>query len=279
MADNNALRDYLRSIGNYPVLTAEQEKELAYKIREGDASARERLIQCNLKLVVSIAKNYKNAKLTLQDLIGEGNLGLITAVEKFNPDLGFRFSTCATPWIKQAILKAITDQGKTIRLPAHMFQLMSKYKKLIAELTLAQEPITDEILAAKLGITVDKLQLLRNYKHEAVSLDTPLTNDGSSDDTVADLVEDKDTETPVEYVERNARTSEIYKALARLPERTQIIMKLRYGLGTEDDPEEYHEEHTLEDIGERIGLTRERVRQIEKDALIKMKTLIDPSVL
>lgn len=279
MADNNALRDYLRSIGNYPVLTAEQEKELAYKIREGDNAAREQLIQCNLKLVVSIAKNYKNAKLTLQDLIGEGNLGLMTAVEKFNPDLGYRFSTCATPWIKQAILKAITDQGKTIRLPAHMFQLMSKYKKLIADLTVEQVEITDDLLCEKLGITPDKLHLLRSYKHEAISLDTPLTNDGSSDDTVADLVEDKETETPVEYVERNARIEEVYKALAQLPERTQIIMKLRYGLGTEDDPEEYRDEHTLEDIGERIGLTRERVRQIEKDALIKMKSLIDSSVL
>lgn len=279
MADNNSLRDYLRSIGNYPVLTADQEKELAYRMREGDKSARETLIQCNLKLVVSIAKNYKNSKLTLQDLISEGNLGLMTAVEKFNPDLGYRFSTCATPWIKQAILKAITDCGKTIRLPAHMFQLMSKYKKAIQELEANEETVTDEKLMAKLGITADKLQLLQNYKHEAVSLETPLAADGSSNDILADIVEDKETETPVEYVEKQNRTAAIYKAIAQLPERTQIIMKLRYGLGTEDDPEEYREEHTLEDIGDRIGLTRERVRQIEKEALIKMRSLIDPSIL
>lgn len=277
--DNSALRDYLKSIGNFPVLTAEEEKQLAYKYRAGDTKARERLINCNLKLVVSVAKNYKHAKLTLLDLISEGNLGLMTAVDKFNPDLGFRFSTCATPWIKQAILKAITETGKTIRLPAHMFQLMSKYKKAIQDFGNNNEEITDEKLCAKLGITVDKLQLLRNYKHEALSLDTPLTADGSSDDTIADLVEDKTVETPTEFVEDTIRKQRIYEVLSKLPERTQIIIKMRYGLGTDADPEEFKEEHTLEEIGAYIGLTRERVRQIEKDACSRMRTYLDPHIM
>jgi len=270
----NTLRDYLVSIGNYPVLTAEEEKQLAYKYRAGDTKARERLIQCNLKLVVSIAKNYKNQKLSLQDLISEGNLGLINAVEKFNPDLGYRFSTCATPWIKQAILKALTDNGKTIRLPAHMFQLMSKYKKAIIDCQNNNETITDELLASKIGTTVDKIALLRQYKHETLSFETPLSKDDENADTLGDLVEDKDTETPSDYVENNAVQHMLQEAIKKLPERTQIIIKMRYGLGTADDPEEYREEHTLEAIGDAIGLTRERVRQIEKETLIKLRNML-----
>lgn len=270
----NTLRDYLVSIGNYPVLTAEEEKQLAYKYRAGDIKARERLIQCNLKLVVSIAKNYKNQKLSLQDLISEGNLGLINAVEKFNPDLGYRFSTCATPWIKQAILKALTDNGKTIRLPAHMFQLMSKYKKAIIDCQNNNETITDELLASKIGTTVDKIALLRQYKHETLSFETPLSKDDENADTLGDLVEDKDTETPSDYVENNAVQHMLQEAIKKLPERTQIIIKMRYGLGTADDPEEYREEHTLEAIGDAIGLTRERVRQIEKETLIKLRNML-----
>ena len=155
---NNAFRDYLIEIGRYPLLTAKEETELALAYRNGDMEARDKLINSNLRLVVNIAKNYKNSHLSIADLVGEGNLGLITAVDKYNPDLGYRFSTCATPWIKQAISKAIADKGRNISIPAHLYQLLAKYRHALAELEADGKKATDEEIARKLNVETDKIE-------------------------------------------------------------------------------------------------------------------------
>ena len=269
----NTFRNYLIEIGRYPLLTAKEELELARAYRDGDMEARERLINSNLRLVVSIAKNYQNQHLSILDLVGEGNLGLITAVEKYNPDLGYRFSTCATPWIKQAISKAITDKGRNIRIPAHIYQLLSKYRHVTAELEQDGHKPTDEEIARKLNVEVDRVKELKGWMHDTVSLETPLGSD--SDETIGDMVADNHMETPFEYTEKQLMRRKIMKVIAQLKPRTQQIMKLRYGLAEANDPEIYHHEHTLEEIGVIVGITRERVRQIEKQALAEMKLIWD----
>lgn len=270
---HNSFRKYLIEIGQYPLLTKDQELELAYAYRNGDMAAREKLINSNLRLVISIAKNYQNQHLSIMDLVGEGNIGLITAVEKFNPDLGYRFSTCATPWIKQAISKAITDKGRNIRIPAHIYQLLSKYRRVTAELEVDGERPTDEQIARKLNVEVEKIKELKGWMHDTVSLETPLGHD--SEETIGDMVADNHMETPYEYTEKQLTHKKIMKVIAQLKPRTQQIMKLRYGLAEANDPEEYNHEHTLEEIGVIVGITRERVRQIEKQALAEMKLIWD----
>lgn len=270
---NNAFRKYLIEIGQYPLLTATEELELAYAYRDGDESARQRLINSNLRLVVNIAKHYKNQHLSLADLVSEGNLGLITAVDKFDPDLGYRFSTCATPWIKQAISKAITDKGRNIRIPAHVFQLLAKYRAAIAEYTAQGIPFTDGDLAAKLKISEDKIVELRKLKHDTLSLETKLSDDG--DETLGDLIPDNSNESPTEKTEKNLLKEKLLSMLNAYKGRTRDIIKLRYGLGADGDPDIYFQEHTLEEIGEILGITRERVRQIEKETLAHMKLMWD----
>lgn len=269
----NTFRSYLKEIGKYPLLTKEQELELAYAYRNGDMSARERLINSNLRLVVSIAKNYQNNHLSIMDLVGEGNIGLITAVEKFNPDLGYRFSTCATPWIKQAISKAITDKGRNIRIPAHIYQLLAKYRRVVAELDVDGNHPTDEQIARKLNVEVDRVVELKGWLHDTVSLETPLGNE--AEETVGDMVADTHMEGPMEYTEKDLLRRKIMKVIAQLKPRTQQIIKLRFGLAEAGDAEIYRHEHTLEEIGVIVGITRERVRQIEKQALAEMKLLWD----
>ena len=269
----NIFRNYLIEIGQYPLLTKDQELELAYAYRNGDMSAREKLINSNLRLVVSIAKNYQNQHLSIMDLVGEGNIGLITAVEKFNPDLGYRFSTCATPWIKQAISKAITDKGRNIRIPAHIYQLLSKYRHALSELEQDGNKPSDEQIARKLNVEVDRIKELKGWMHDTVSLETPLGHD--SEETIGDMVADQHAETPYEYTEKQLMHKKIMKVIGQLKPRTQQIMKLRYGLADANDPAEYNHEHTLEEIGVLVGITRERVRQIEKQALAEMKLIWD----
>ena len=269
----NIFRNYLIEIGQYPLLTKDQELELAYAYRNGDEAAREKLINSNLRLVVSIAKNYQNQHLSIMDLVGEGNIGLITAVEKFNPDLGYRFSTCATPWIKQAISKAITDKGRNIRIPAHIYQLLSKYRHVVAELEQDGNKPSDEQIARKLNVEVDRVKELKGWMHDTVSLETPLGHD--SEETIGDMVADQHAETPYEYTEKQLMHKKIMKVIGQLKPRTQQIMKLRYGLADANDPAEYNHEHTLEEIGVLVGITRERVRQIEKQALAEMKLIWD----
>ena len=269
----NTFRSYLIEIGQYPLLTREQELELAYAFRGGDMAAREKLINSNLRLVVSIAKNYQNQHLSIMDLVGEGNVGLITAVEKFNPDLGYRFSTCATPWIKQAISKAITDKGRNIRIPAHIYQLLSKYRRAVADLEKDGDKASDEQIARKLNVEVDKIKELKKWLSDTVSLATPLGHD--SEETLADMVADNHMDTPYQYTEKQMTHKKIMKVIGKLKPRTQQIIKLRYGLADSNDPEIYRHEHTLEEIGVIVGITRERVRQIEKQALAEMKLLWD----
>lgn len=269
---NNAFRDYLIQIGQFPLLDKEQELDLGKRIKEDkDAAARETLINSNLRLVVYIAKNYKNVHLPLEDLVMEGNLGLVTAVDKYDYRLGYRFSTCATPWIKQAILKAITDKGKAIRLPAHVYAQLNKMRDAIDELAMDGnlDPTHAEI-AAKMGVDEGRVAELQTWKKDALSLDTPIGDEEKN--CLGDLVEDTGTESPIEYTERQLRHDFIQNVISSYPERTQKIMKLRYGLGSHGDPEEYFIEHTLEEIGAILGLTRERVRQIEKQTLQDIKS-------
>ena len=268
--ETSTFKEYLIAIAQYPLLTPEQEKALAYRIREGDEDAREQLINSNLRLVAYRAKNYKSNFLDLEDLVMEGNLGLFTAVDKFNPDLGNRFSTCATPWIKQAIMKAITEKGKNVRLPANVYQALNNMKK--ATDALAEDGIlypTDEQLAEKMGIEVEKIALLKQWKKDTVSLSVPLGDE--SEDTLEDLQADTHDESPVDYAERKMDEEFVREILKDLPDRTRTIMKMRYGLGDENDPEDWQNEHTLEEIGDYLGLTRERIRQIEKQTLQELK--------
>lgn len=270
---NNTFRKYLIEIGQYPLLTATEELELARAYRNGDMQARERLINSNLRLVVNIAKNYKNQHLSIADLVGEGNLGLITAVEKYNPDLGYRFSTCATPWIKQAISKAITDKGRNIRIPSHIYQLISKFRQVTAKLETDGNKPTDEEIAREMNIEVEKVNELRKWLHDTISMETPLGAD--SEETIGDMVADQHSESPLEYTEKQLLHKKILKVIDTFKPRTQQIMKLRYGIAHDSDPEMYHQEHTLEEIGEILGITRERVRQIEKQTLAEMKLIWD----
>ena len=270
---NNTFRKYLIEIGQYPLLTAKEETELAIAYRNGDGKAREKLINSNLRLVVNIAKNYKNSHLSIADLVSEGNLGLITAVDKYNPDLGYRFSTCATPWIKQAISKAITDKGRNIRIPAHIYQLLSKYRHALAELEVDGHKPTDEEIARKLNVETDKVKQLKGWLHDTISLETPLGAD--SEETVGDMIADTHAETPYEYTEKQMTHNKILKVLDQFKPRTQSIIKLRYGIAADGDPDMYNHEHTLEEIGEILGITRERVRQIEKQTLAEMKLMWD----
>ena len=262
---NNTFRKYLIEIGQYPLLTAKEETELAIAYRNGDGKAREKLINSNLRLVVNIAKNYKNSHLSIADLVSEGNLGLITAVDKYNPDLGYRFSTCATPWIKQAISKAITDKGRNIRIPAHIYQLLSKYRHALAELEVDGHKPNDEEIARKLNVETDKVKQLESWLHDTISLETPLGAD--SEETVGDMIADSHSETPYEYTEKQMTHNKILKVLDQFKPRTQSIIKLRYGF-YDGIPK------TLDEIGAMYGVTRERIRQIEHKALSKLRWLV-----
>ena len=268
---NNSFKDYLIEIGQYPLLNQEQELELGRRIKEeGDEEAREQLINSNLRLVVYIAKQYKNNYVGIEDLVAEGNLGLIAAVDKYDYTYGYRFSTCATPWIKQAILKALTDKGRPVRLPAHIYQQITKIKKFIDIFVAknSREPTRAEIAKA-LGIDEEKVDSLFQWKQDTISMDMPLGDEEKN--TIADTIADPNDILPTKYVERQLMSEFIQKMIAKLPARTQIIMKMRYGLGNDKDPEDWKNEHTLEEIGAYLGITRERVRQIEKETIQNLK--------
>ena len=261
------LETYLTEINEVPLLSAEQERELGLRIRAGDLAAREHLIRANLRLVVSIAKMYNERGMSLQDLIAEGNIGLMKAAEKFDPDAGCRFSTYGTWWIKQAIRRALTNTVKSVRVPGYMAEMVSKWRNVANELQyrLGRLPSVEEV-ALELEIPRESWPLLkRTIEANAageVSLDV-LTQ-------AQDTVEDERFELPDEALEQRDLLGKLGELLSAIDEREATILKLRYGLGERDG-----EQMTLKEIGKVVGLTRERVRQIEREALQKLYEVMD----
>ena len=260
----DALQLFLREIGRHPLLTAADEVELSKRIERGDMEAKRRMIECNLRLVVSIAKNYRNQGLPFLDLIQEGMFGLIRAVEKFEWQRGLKFSTYATWWIRQAVARAIADKARTIRVPVHVVERMQKMHRAERHLwtQLAREPTLEEI-ADEAGLPLQQAIEVRAAARASTSLDQPI---GEQEDAVfGDLVAGDDP-LPDEQTERRLQKEALDRALDSLPERDRRVLELRYGLGGE-------EPHTLEHIGKRLGITRERVRQIEIESLARLASL------
>ena len=260
------VRMYLKEIGFYSFLTAEEEKELAKKIEKGDEEARKKLARANLRLVVSIAKRYvgRSPHLTLLDLIQEGNLGLFRAVEKFDWRRGYKFSTYATWWIRQAITRALADQARTIRIPVHMVETISKYNQVRRRLLqdLGREPFPEEI-AAEMGIEVDKVHHIMKISQEAISLETPVGED-EEDSILAEFIEDEKVISPSLEAARTLLRDRLKEILVDLTPREQKILSMRFGL--EDGVT-----HTLEEVGQEFGVTRERIRQIEAKSLERIR--------
>lgn len=260
---DDSVRMYLREIGRIPLLTWDEEVELAKKIIDGDQQAKRRLAEANMRLVVSIAKRYIGRGLDLLDLIQEGNTGLIRAVEKFDYTRGFKFSTYATWWIRQAITRAIADQARTIRIPVHMVETINKLirtqRKLLQEL--GREPLPEEI-AIEMGIEVEKVHHILKISQEPVSIEAPVGEE--EDSRLADFIEDRDSVSPDEAATYELLKEHITEILSLLTPREQKILRMRFGL---DDGRS----HTLEETGQEFGVTRERIRQIESKALLKLK--------
>lgn len=265
----DSVRMYLREIGQYALLNGEEEIRLAKRIERGDKAAKRRLAEANLRLVVSIAKKYIGRGLTLLDLIQEGNLGLHRAVEKFDYKKGFKFSTYATWWIRQAITRAIADQARTIRIPVHMVETINRYMRTQRELQqeLGREP-THEELAAKLGIDLEKLEHIMKISQETVSLESPVGDDGDSN--LGEFIEDKTAISPEEQAIYQLMKGHVEESLSVLTPREQKILRMRFGLDN-DDTSNSVRTHTLEEVGKEFGVTRERIRQIEAKALQKLK--------
>ena len=258
------LRVYLKEIGRIALLTREQEGELARRVRAGDAGAKARLTEANLRLVVQIARRYLNRGLPLPDLIEEGNIGLLRAVEKFDGDRGTRFSTYATWWIRQAIVRALANQARTIRLPVHVGLLLARYKREQQRLTqeLERAPTIEEIAAA-MGTTVDQLEELEEIRQQPVSLETPIGQGGR----VRDLIADPSADPLDALVSLFRERADLVSVLDDLAANERTVLRRRFGL--EGDPPE-----KLETIGQRLGLTRERIRQIEGTGLRKLRALL-----
>lgn len=261
---DDSVRLYLREIGKIPLLNAEEELELAQRVVAGDKKAKDKMAEANMRLVVSIAKRYVGRGLDLLDLIQEGNTGLLRAVEKFDPDKGFKFSTYATWWIRQAITRAIADQARTIRIPVHMVETINKLLRTQRRLTqeLNREPTNEEIAKA-MEIDVDKVEHIMKIKQDISSLDASVRDD-EEDSVLADFIEDEDTVSPEESATGQLLKEHVKEMLSSLTEREQKILKLRFGL-------EDGKSHTLEEVGQEFSVTRERIRQIEAKALAKLR--------
>jgi RNA polymerase primary sigma factor len=261
----DSLRLYLRSIGKVDLLTAEQEVALARRIERGDMDAKQHMIEANLRLVVSIAKSYLGRGLTFLDLIQEGSMGLIRAVEKFDYRRGFKFSTYATWWIRQAVTRAIADKGRTIRIPVHMVEKLNKVIHVERQLVqqLGREPRPDEI-AAELECTVREVRDVQRMAQQPVSLEKPV---GEEDDSsLGDFVEDQTAESPFELAAERLRRENLHRALGALPEREREVITMRFGLSG-------GRPQTLEEVGRAFNVTRERIRQIENHTLKKLEAL------
>ncbi len=260
---DDPVKMYLREIGKIKLLTGTEEIELARRVLQGDIKAKQRLTSANLRLVVSIAKKYVGRGMSLLDLIQEGNLGLIRAVEKFDYTRGYKFSTYATWWIRQAITRAIADYARTIRIPVHMVETISRMKKITR--AIAQEkgrkPLEEEI-AQKMEVTVDRLREIIKIAQEPISLEMPIGKE--EDSKLGDFIEDEQSESPVATVTNELLREDLERVLSTLTEREKEVIKLRYGFDNGHP-------RTLEDVGQRFGVTRERIRQIEAKALRKLR--------
>jgi RNA polymerase primary sigma factor len=267
----DSLRLYLREIGKVPLLTADQEVYLAKRIERGDMSAKTQMIEANLRLVVSIAKGYLGRGLSFLDLIQEGSLGLIRAVEKFDYRKGYKFSTYATWWIRQAVTRAIADKARTIRIPVHMVEKLNKVVHIERQLVqrLGREPKPEEI-AEELEMTTEEVREILRMAQHPVSLEKPIGEEEDSE--LGDFVEDENIETPDEAASLTLRRSDIENALNALPERERQVIELRFGL-TGGQP------CTLEEVGKAFGVTRERIRQIENNTLKKLEGLPEAQAL
>jgi len=266
--DRTPMKIYLNQIEHIPLLTPEEEIELAEKIRSkhrGSAQARQKMIRSNLRLVISIAKRYSNMGLPFSDLVEEGNIGLMRAVEKFNPDRGYRFSTYASWWIKQAIMRSLSNQGKTIRIPVYMYDIISKWRRVRDGLTqkLNRFPTRKEI-ADIMEVPVAKIQEIENIAGRPSSLNAPISLDGTAE--LVDLLPDDESRNPEVRLEEMLKNERIHTLLNKLDEREKKILTLRFGLGNEDT-------HTLEKVAKKFDITRERVRQIEAIALSKIRQM------
>ncbi|HMS23326.1 MAG TPA: RNA polymerase sigma factor RpoD [Candidatus Saccharibacteria bacterium] len=261
---DDSVRLYLREIGKIPLLKPDEELKLAYEVVNGKKGAKDKMAEANMRLVVSIAKRYVGRGLDLLDLIQEGNTGLLRAVEKFDPDKGFKFSTYATWWIRQAITRAIADQARTIRIPVHMVETINKLLRTQRRLTqeLNREPTNEEI-AKEMEIDVEKVEHIMKIKQDISSLDASVRED-EEDSVLGDFIEDEDTVTPEESATGSLLKEHVKIMLSALSDREQKILKLRFGL-------EDGRSHTLEEVGQEFNVTRERIRQIEAKALAKLR--------
>ena len=262
---NDSVKIYLKEIGKVKLLTAQEEVEIAQRIANGDEEAKQELINANLRLVISIAKRYAGRGMPFLDLIQEGNMGLIKAVEKFDYTKGFKFSTYATWWIRQAITRAIADQARTIRIPVHMVETINKITRAQRQLVqeLGREPTAEEI-SDKLenALSADRIREIQCINQEPVSLETPI---GEEDDShLGDFIEDKEVVSPSEYTTKSLLKDELYDVLQELTDREARVLELRYGL-LDNHP------RTLEEVGKEFGVTRERIRQIEAKAIKKLR--------
>ena len=265
-ASDDSVRLYLREIGKIPLLNGEEELALAQRVVAGDKKAKDKMAEANMRLVVSIAKRYSGRGLDFLDLIQEGNTGLLRAVEKFDPDKGFKFSTYATWWIRQAITRAIADQARTIRIPVHMVETINKLLRTQRRMTqeLNREPTIEE-LAKELEMEPDKVEYVIKIKQDITSLDAGVGRDGEDEESVlSDFIEDEDGATPEESATSQLLKEQVQAVLSTLSDREQKIVKMRFGL-------ENGKSHTLEEVGQEFAVTRERIRQIEAKALAKLR--------
>ncbi len=263
---DDSVRLYLREIGKIPLLKADEELALAKRVQEGDKKAKDKMAEANMRLVVSIAKRYSGRGLDFLDLIQEGNTGLLRAVEKFDPDKGFKFSTYATWWIRQAITRAIADQARVIRIPVHMVETINKLLRTQRRMTqeLNREPTMEE-LSKELDMEPEKIEYVMKIKQDIHSLDAGVGRDGDEEDSVlGDFIEDEDSATPEESASTQLLKEQVQAVLSTLSDREQKIVRMRFGLDNGKN-------HTLEEVGQEFAVTRERIRQIEAKALAKLR--------
>jgi RNA polymerase primary sigma factor len=258
---------YMREVGETRLITVAEEVELARRIKQGDGEARDRMIRANLRLVVKIARDYDGYGLPLLDLINEGNLGMMRAVDKFDPAKGGKLSTYSSWWIKQSIRRALANQVKMVRLPIHVLEKIGKLKRAVTKLTDQQgdEP-SDAELAAELGLSIKRTVQLLNATVRISSLDAPLGDSESS--RVGDIIQDEQAESPFDHLDQKSRISLLRELIDRLPSRERQILRMRFGLNS-------NKECSLEDIGMRLGVTRERIRQLQNVALKKLRKMMD----